>query len=84
MLSHLLSCEFVNSLAQIQGQFSGLTLTTVLALFFYTGPESILPVASGVAAVVGFLLIIWQRVQLFLSRIIQSCQQRLARSFRRQ
>lgn len=81
MLLHLLNCEIVNSFAQLHGQATGLTLTTVVALFFYTGPETILPVASGVAAVVGFLLIIWQRFMLFLSRIFQFCQQRLARHF---
>jgi len=84
MLLHLLSYELVNSFAQTQGQFSGMILATVVGVFLYTGPETILPVASGVAAVIGFLLIIWQRLLLFISRIVQFCQQRLARSFRRQ
>lgn len=84
MLSHLLSYEFVNSFALVQGHYSGVILATVIGLFLYTGPETILPVASGVAAVIGFLLIIWQRFLLFISRIVQFCQQRLARSFRRQ
>lgn len=84
MLLHLLSYELVNSFAQVQGQYSGGILATIPGLFLYTGPENILPVASGVAAVIGFLLIIWQRFLLFVSRIFQFCQQRLARSFRRQ
>lgn len=84
MLSHFLVYGFVSSFAQLPEHFSGLMTTVVVALFFYTGPESILPVASGLAAVIGFLLIIWQRFQTFLSRVLQSCQQRLTRSFRRQ
>ena len=46
MLLHLLSCEIVNSFAQLSGQATGLTLTTVVALFFYTGPETILGALS--------------------------------------
>lgn len=84
MLLHLLSYKLVNTFAQTQGQYPGIILATVVGLFLYTGPETILPIASGVAAVIGFLLIIWQRFLLFASRIVQFCQQRLARSFRRQ
>jgi len=84
MLLHFFNCEFVGSFAQFPGQFSGLILGTFLALYFYTGPDSILPIASGLAAVIGVLLMLWQRFLTFLSRFVQFCQQRLGRSFRRQ
>lgn len=84
MLLHYFGHEFVYSFVQLRGQVSGLSLATVVSLFFYTGPESILPVASGLAAVIGLLLIVWQRILLFLSRILQFCQQKLGRTFRRQ
>ncbi len=83
-LLHFFGYEFVYSFAQLPVQFPEPTLAMFVALFFYTGPESILPVASALAAVVGLLLVVWQRFLLFFSRFVQFCQQRLARSFRRQ
>ncbi|MGE0128723.1 MAG: hypothetical protein AB7U82_11645 [Blastocatellales bacterium] len=82
MSLHFLGYGFVYYFAQLPGQISELTLATFVALFFYTGPESILPVASGLTALIGLLLIVWQRLLHFLSRFIQAFQQRLARSVR--
>jgi hypothetical protein len=40
-------------------------------LLFYTDPGSYLPLASGVAAVIGFLLLIWQRFVAFFARTLR-------------
>lgn len=61
-----------------------LTHDFVFAFLFYTGPESILPVASSLAAVIGFVLIVWRRLVAFISRLMNFCQRKLAQAFRRQ
>ena len=37
----------------------------------YIGPETTLPIASGIAAIVGVLLIVWHRVVLFVRRALR-------------
>lgn len=55
-----------------------------LAFIFYTGPESILPIASGLAAVIGVLLMLWQRLVSLIFRLFSRWQQKPARSSGRQ
>ena len=40
-----------------------------LPIALYIGPDVLMPVASAIAAVVGFLLMFWRRTMAFLSRI---------------
>ena len=44
-----------------------LRLLPIMAL--YIGPDVLMPVASAIAAVVGFLLMFWKRTVAFVSRI---------------
>jgi hypothetical protein len=49
-------------------------VTTFLgtSVFLYVGPDQLLPLASVLAAVVGVLLMVWQRVVGFFRKILQS------------
>lgn len=42
----------------------------VLGPLFYLGPETIMPLASILAAVVGFLLIFWRAIVNFIKKLI--------------
>ncbi len=44
----------------------------IFALALYLGPDVLMPVASAIAAVAGFLLMFWQRTVLFFRRIAQA------------
>ena len=46
------------------------TLGTIF--FLYVGPDQLLPLASVLGAVIGVLLIVWNRVTAFLRKILQS------------
>jgi hypothetical protein len=43
-----------------------------LPIALYIGPDVLMPVASAIAAVVGFLLMFWKRTVAFFQRIGQS------------
>ena len=51
--------------------------TTTLILAAYVGPDVLMPVASAIAAIVGFLLMFWRRTVAFVKAMFQ----RLARLF---
>ncbi len=40
-------------------------------IFLYAGPDQIIPLVSFVGAIIGFLLIAWQRVVVFVRRAYQ-------------
>ena len=44
---------------------------------FYGGPDTLMPLASAVAAVIGVLLMVWNRVFSILRRLVQSSSRRL-------
>lgn len=60
-----------------------LIITTFLA-FLYTGPESILPIASTFAAIIGFALIVWRRLLAFAVRLLALLQRKPNQSTPRQ
>lgn len=39
-------------------------------MFLYAGPDQLLPLASFIGAVIGILLIVWQRLVMFVKKII--------------
>ncbi len=45
-----------------------------VGFLLYTGPESIMPLASALAAIVGFLLIVWQRAVALARSGFQFCK----------
>lgn len=45
---------------------------------FYIGPEQGLPLASTLAALLGFVLIFWNKVRLFFSRIAKRVKHTMA------
>ncbi len=51
--------------------YSSTIQTTQFLIILYTDPGSVLPLASGAAAVIGFILLIWQRFMTFLSRTLR-------------
>lgn len=48
-------------------------------VFLYLGPETILPLASALAAVIGVLLIVWRYVVKLARMAYQFCKRRLLR-----
>lgn len=42
----------------------------LLPIALYIGPDVLMPVASAIAAVVGFLLMFWKRTVAFFGRLI--------------
>jgi len=42
----------------------------------YGGPDTLMPIASALAAVIGVLLMLWNRVVSYLRRFIQSSSRR--------
>ena len=51
----------------------------LLPIALYIGPDALMPVASAIAAVVGFLLMFWRRTIEFMKRAFA----RIAKLFRR-
>lgn len=51
----------------------------IIALALYLGPDVLMPVASAIAAIAGFLLMFWQRTVLFFRRIAQSIRDAFGR-----
>jgi hypothetical protein len=43
--------------------------THVLALFFYGGPDQIIPLQTGLAALVAVLVMFWNRLLVFFHRL---------------
>ncbi len=46
-------------------------MSTSLVLFAYLGPDTMLPVASVLAAIIGFLLVCWNYVVAFVRRVFR-------------
>ena len=44
----------------------------LIPFVLYVGPDVLMPVASAVAAVVGFLLMFWRRTVAFVRRVVQA------------
>jgi hypothetical protein len=53
--------------------------TRFIPFALYIGPDVLMPFASAVAAVLGFLLMFWKRVVAFFTRVIQ----RIGKLFKR-
>jgi len=53
--------------------------TKFLPFALYIGPDVLMPVASAIAAIVGFLLMFWKRTVAFFQRIFAA----MGRLFRR-
>lgn len=51
----------------------------ILPIVLYIGPDVLMPVASAIAAVVGFLLMFWKRTVAFFKRVFGA----IGRLFRR-
>ncbi len=47
----------------------------IIALF-YGGPDTLMPIASALAAVIGVLLMLWNRVVFYLRRFVQLSSRR--------
>ncbi len=43
---------------------------------FYTGPETVMPLASAIAAIAGMLLVLWQRVTAWTRAAIEYSRRR--------
>jgi len=52
-------------------------------VLLYLGPETILPLASILAAVVGVLLIFWQYIVRLVCRAFQFCRGKVSQLFRK-
>jgi hypothetical protein len=59
-------------------------IVTSLSFFLYTGPESILPIASTLAAIIGMALVMWNRLLGFLARLMAFFRRKVAQSTQRQ
>jgi hypothetical protein len=51
----------------------------MLPIALYIGPDVLMPVASAIAAVVGFLLMFWRRTVAFFRRAFGAIGRRFAR-----
>lgn len=47
-------------------------------LLLYTGPETIIPLVSALAAIVGFLLMLWRRVVGVVRAAFQYCRKKVS------
>ncbi len=48
--------------------------------FFYGGPDTVLPMASALAAIGGLLLMLWKQVTMFLTRFFRLFRKRSSNS----
>lgn len=54
--------------------------TDLAVVLLYGGPDTVMPLASALAAVIGVLLMIWNRVFMLIRRTIQSLRRRTVKS----
>lgn len=47
-------------------------------ILLYTGPETVMPLASTLAALIGVLLILWRRVVRFMGSAYQYCSKKVS------
>lgn len=52
-------------------------ITTIPLLFLYGGPDQLIPLASFLGAIVGFLLIFWQNCVAWFRRALKFVGQKL-------
>jgi hypothetical protein len=54
-------------------------LSSILSGHQYLGPESIMPIASIIAAVIGFILILWRYILSFIKKIYKHLYYKITR-----